>query len=404
MASACLKDPNPLAHDASVSDGMMLDAFEEGWTDGRDEGPTLRISSVVDNGLIVAQTAGDTPGFEVELAPGGFPRRIGWGSNSELVSLRSGDSCSAENAIGIALYPNTKITEHGEAGPILTQYDSELMVRIQVPMDVPLEPNGAQTCVGAIEGNSTFTVFPDGRVHRHDQVETTIALGTDDACKPCATGSWRFTSFVVANIDGASDVVPPILMNEANTAQSIICAHHDGRSLAVGWNPDQGIMPQRYRLLPTPGNATQLAIVHDIVAGAVVPAERHHRDSHLLLGSTAGDCPALNERLEVLTGDNQPIEVAETGFRMFLGSDGIYDMGAEEVTSTEITLRPANGEVSGGFAVMLSFGEQSTDNLRMRHSGQTGTGWGRLRVLPDGDVIFFFRDPLLTGQSITIRL
>lgn len=403
---ACLRDPSPSNGDAGSdsADGADAgdggDASEDGWTNGQDPGPELQVMGPAGADFVVASDADG--GFQIEFPSHGFPRRIGWGSLSESV-LADPTNCDEESGIGIALYPNQKITNPSvdiNGAGVTQPLVSRLVVQVEVPIDVDYGPG----CEGGITGSSVFTIFPDGRIHRHDQISAS-EVPDDQACRTCGGGPYFFTSFVTANIGASGDIDVGASTNGTSTAERYACARNAGRSLAVGWRTN-GTATQRYRDL-----GATFASVHDLATGAALSASTYDRDSDLLLGASAAECSTLKERLEAITPDTTELRIdgIETGMRQ--NDDGIYDMGGAmdsvlpSLDVSTVTLRPSPS-IPGSFAVRLNFGGQVTENLRIRHSSGASVtpGWARADRLPDGTVVFFFRDPLPVGQSITIQL
>ncbi len=391
---ACLKDPVPAA--------------ATGETNGGDPGPTLQTSMDGDSVFVrlVHPTLGpDT--FEIAFDRSGFPRQIGWNGGAQSVET-DGSDCTREDGIGLALYPNRLFTETLDEDGLVRTLDSTFAQTLVVRINAPLADAAGSACEGSLVGESIFTIFPDGRIHRHDDV-TLAAAEVDGGCGVCGGGPYIFTTYTVARAQLMGGIEPAgIALGDIQSDERIICTRNDGRSLAMGFAEGVGTN-QRFRRLTSPTlGAPSVAIVHDIARGSSQQVSNSFvRDSVMLLGATDDLCVGLNARIERLTGGNQVLELRELGQRLTLRNDGIYEYDeSSAIAVDEVTLEPVDESIDGGFAVQLSFGEKSTDNLRIRHSnpGRTSVGWARLDRLDGDNLLFFFRDPLVMGESITIRL
>lgn len=375
-----------------------------------DPGPILNVSTDEDRVLVRLVDPPSSVGasFEIEFAPHGFPQRIGWNGEAESVLREDVEDCSRENGVGLALYPNRLFIDNLTTGEPVRPIATDLVQQILVPFEVPLAENASGPCVGSLQGSSTFTIFTDGRVHRHDVARLTVPV-MDAGCAICPAGPYIFTTYTVARAQIIGGIEPSSIQpGDTQVADRIVCTRNEGRSLAVGFSDDVGAM-QRFRRLLPPQSASSLAIVHDIARGTATQVSQdtpYVRDSDMLLGASDDMCSELNARLAVLTADDQPLEILEVGQLLSMNDDGIYDLGSAEIRLDEVTLAPRSTGIAGGFAVRLDFGSRSTEDLRIRHSDPelATMGWVRVRRLPDDSVLLFFRDALPADASVMIRL
>lgn len=289
-------------------------------------------------------------------------------------------TCPTEAGVGIGLYPALNVSAPGlggddATGSLVVELAGPTVARVTVNWATSFECNLAQQ---QGHGSSTFTVFPNGRIVRHDlATPSTTALAAD--LNPCGCASdtnFFFTSYW--SFSKTQSVMPDgTLLLDRATAGCIVYSNH---MIGMAWpDEDTRVLSDAYT-----------AFIHDWAADTpnLPPTERELTSAILLSKQTApASCAAVVADLE-----DFPIMVA--GSAVITDDNGIYvDRGSHD-GQIDIT---AQRRVPRGFAVSLDIGGFA----EVSRSTETDDGW--FATQPDGDrTVFWFRDGLGVGETISI--
>lgn len=342
---------------------------------GPQERPLLEVDSTTGR----VSTTSDAPiQFTIQFADRGarMPQSI----VLDGVNLVASGSCPTEAGIGIGLFPaaNASAPALGgddASGSLDVDWSGPTIARISVGWALPYE---CVTVQQQAHGTSTFTIFPNGRIVRHDVATPSTTMLTVDG-NPCGCGA--FTNFFFTSywaFSPAQNVMPDgTPMVDGATSG---CAVYSNHSIGVAW-PDTDT-----RLL-TDGMA---AFVHDWATDSptLAPNQREVTSAILLSRETAAArCGDVVADL-----DDFPITVA--GSQVITDDSGVY---VDTRTHSDPVVITTPRRLPRGFAVSLDVG----DFAEVTRSPEKDDGWFATQT-DNGRVVFWFRDGLGVGETITI--
>jgi len=289
-------------------------------------------------------------------------------------------SCPTESGIGIGLFPAANASAPGLGGDSATStldvdWSGPTIARITVDWTLPYECVLTQQTA---HGTSTFTIFPNGRIVRHDVATPSTTLLTNDG-NPCGCGAqtnffftsyWSFSLAQAVMPDG-SPMVDGALAG---------CAVYSNHTIGVAW-PDGAT-----RLL----TESYSAFVHDWATDSptLPPTQRELTSAILLSNQTAAArCGDVVADL-----DDFPINVG--GSQVVTDDSGVY---VDTRTHRDPVTITAPRRLPRGFAVSLDVG----DFAEVTRSPEKDDGWFATQT-DNGRVVFWFRDGLGVGETITI--
>jgi len=289
-------------------------------------------------------------------------------------------SCPTEAGIGIGLFPAANASAPGlggdEASSTLdVDWSGPTLARVTIDWTLPY------TCVNAVQqahGTSTFTIFPNGRIVRHDiATPSTTMLRVDGT--PCGCGAetnFYFTSYWA--FSSAQNVMPDgtPMVDGARAG----CAVYPNHTIGLAW-PDTDT-----RLL-TDGMS---AFVHDWATDSptLAPNQRELVSAIILSNETA---PA---RCGLVVADLDDFPITIAGSQVITDESGIY---VDNRTHNDPVTITAPRRLPRGFAVSLDVG----DYAEVTRTPEKDDGWFATQT-DNGHVVFWFRDGLGVGESITI--
>lgn len=353
------------------------------------------------------------PGFELRFADGPgfhFPDSLKIGG-VEVMGRDPDRSCRQEDDTGILISPTARISASGAAERINNVLDPVLRgpAVVQAKLDWSTRfPCNANRNPG---GTSTFTVFPDGRIMRFDQIAdaSTETLGAPSLCSCDPTGNsftistfWTlaresFTTFHRSDIPGAIPL--PDNGDEIGNVP-VSCLEVPGQyQVALGWRENVGAAIRG-------GNKLVAFAFEFLFAQPRLESFTYENTSALVIGRETNDADcekALARATQSIDPMLMPIQVAGTDTRPSR-RDGIYggDSGTGE---PGIEIQTDSVEVSGAldtsFAVWVRF-RSSTDAVRAKRTGATGA-WYLPQRVDDRSWIIWFKDPLQSNTPITIE-
>jgi hypothetical protein len=340
----------------------------------------LRLLDVNEAIGLVSSTDRAPLNFSIQFASGGvrMPQSLSIDGVNRLIEGR----CPNQGGIGIAVYPalnaSAPLLGGATASSTLTfDMTGPAVARAKVDWTAAFECNLAQR---QAKGTSTFTIFPSGRIVRHDiTTPTNVALSVDT--NPCGcsaesnfylTSYWTFMLAQNVNPDGSP-------FTEGGLGGCTVYSNH---MIALAW-------PDSHTRVITDNGAAEFTYEWVTDSMTLSPDERELVSAIQISKDTA---PAkCADALADL--DDFPIIVA--GSSIVTDDSGIYIDNRHHTARVEIS---APRRIPRGFAVALDvggFGEIT------RSPPLDGDWYGAQH--DNGRTVFWFRDGLDVGQTIAIE-
>lgn len=403
-AAGCLRSPEFKGrHDAAPD--AELDA-----PDGGNDPCSTSVNAVIGGSDLGATACG--PGYQVLFSETGakMPYQLVVGG-SQL--LGSGRDCNDERLAGVGVYPMRVINALGGAGiggTVAVTMPGPVVAKVTVDWSADYACTGSAT----MQDSTTYTFFPDGHIVRWDHLRQSSMVEHMN-CQPCPGGGiaagffvTSFTTLVapVGNSDLSGTAIDGLVTygQQANML-SETCLTTLGQKVAFGWRNTGS----RIRVVNTDTVRT-LAFVHDILGGTQVgPDFADEVTTHMIVATAANQvtCSDLRTRAAALAArPGLTIQAQNLG----PANDGIYG-GTDDSGETgymtqvgDVTLTPSTSPIPSGFAVWIDFGAQANSNVTFSHTGGTPSGdWVLQQRVSASEIIFYFRDALPFGQTITIH-
>jgi hypothetical protein len=317
-------------------------------------------------------------------------------------------SCFKESEIGFAIAPIARVSATGGAMPVA----SRLVPALRGPavVQAKIEWENRFTCGPTTRnggGTSTFTVFPDGRIVRHDAFD--VPAGTPVAPSLCAceppqqsedglfniSTFWtvareRFTAFYLPGDDEPDD--PPAPGEGIGNAPRA-CLDAGAYQVTFAWRDVQNIAIRGTDPLISFGRYLEIGLTE-------LAAYKAENSSTLLIGRTG--CEAALTRAGELRMDK--VVMIDGAARTPSPRDGIYG-GDGGDSQPGIPLGGNQVDIIGpaprGFAVWLRF-PGSVDAVRARRGTAKLPGYLPQQV-DDRSWIIYFPEPLADAETITIE-
>jgi hypothetical protein len=321
-------------------------------------------------------------------------------------------SCFDENEAGFQLSPSYRISgDSGAPSASITRNELHPVLRgpavVQVGLDWAMHLGKSQHTTS---GTSTFTVFLDGRIVRHDKL---LDAGTPAAhvgecqCLP-GTGDnfnissyWTFSRDALPSLFAPGPVSGPLPLPDVNGEPSA-CFSGAAYQVATAFRAPASEIDTD--LLSIRDAGSMLKYIHFNAIGATQLDGLSWEDRSALFIDRSS-CPTAFGRakeyldLAPLTINDAPVMLSE--------NDGIYggDTGNGHPGLALGTNRAViTGKLVSAFAVWLEF-KSSVDLLRAtRTGGPAPTGaWYIPQQVDSHTWIVWFRDPLADLQTIVIE-
>jgi hypothetical protein len=351
------------------------------------------------------------PGFELQFADSAFhfpdALRI---DGVDVLGHESMPGCFEEDEAGVLIAPTPRISASGDAERVANRLVPALLgpavVQIRVEWATRLACNAARNP----NGNSTFTVFPDGRIVRYDVVAdpSEVEISANEcACDRSADGSEGFTVSTywtlarerfINMVSGQEQLDLPAPGKTPSNNESAACLAGNGFQVAIAW-PDSTSSSVRG------GNAV-IAFARNMIYrdskldpftwdnGTALFIERRGCDVALARADEHNAPPRIGPPRISIDGETIA-PAARDGIFGGTGSDaepGIALAGDR----AEIT-----GTTAGPFAVWLRF-PRSTDAVRATLEGKKGP-WYLPQRVDDRSWIVWFREPIASPQTIVVE-
>ncbi|HEU4730890.1 MAG TPA: hypothetical protein VFT22_23505 [Kofleriaceae bacterium] len=314
--------------------------------------------------------------------------------------------CFAESEAGFLIVPTPRISPDGAAPAVASQLVPVL--RGPAVVQVKLDWTGQFACNRARVpgGSSTFTVFPDGRIVRHDTLDDANPDETgfspaECACDPSGdalftiSSYWTLTQapfrelYTSASPDGLGLPMP----EQPNLGTA--CLDGGAFQVAVAWVPSED---RNSTTIVASGTLYGLHL-RKVFRDSTIDPLAWSADTALLL--ERGGCKRALDRAEDYSV--RPALTINGTSLTAPARDGIYgsDMGSGP-PGVPVAGRHAEltGMVKSSFAVWLRFASPAR-TVRAKLTGATGP-WYLPQQVDDQGWIVWFRDPLVAGQQISI--
>jgi hypothetical protein len=395
------------------------DILDDGWlhdtaTDsGSQVAPEVRFTSDNNGGGSVIG-----PDFFVRFGSGGvahYPDRIQI-NGVEMIGHEASVPCNAEDETGIALFPAERAAVQGA-----TPVSNNLIPHLVGPAVVKLEVFSVLSISGSNSGGtsvtrmptlrSRYTFHPDGKTFRYDTIEggagddiTTASMN----CTGSTTTQFTPTSFTTLRnagtatlYRGASDLVTPIPSGGTQVMNpSSACIDYGQQQIAFGWNDTQ----TRIR---APSTST-VAFVYDFDpgAGAAMGSADYWTRSAMFLGR-GNSCTAAGGVHDQIKKWQDTNELLVNSVSMGIAHDGIYGGEGDPGSTPGIATPPSGltviGTVPTPFAMWINYAP-GTNGLTITKSPAPNPPFYQVQNVGGAghDWLIWFRDPITSGQTITI--
>lgn len=348
------------------------------------------------------------PGFELHLAKTAYHYPDSFVVDGvQLIGHSTSDQCADEDQVGTAMYPLPAIrpdgVDHSTAGSLDAEgmpFPGPAVVQVeigwsnQITCDAMREPSGV----------TKLTVFPDGRMVRYDTLRDDSQYSMDHPLAPgdCpCSGAQAGGPFVLTAFWAMPKPASPTPLFTGSTAMALPAAGASGDAATTACI-DAGTVQlgatgiDRVRVPTTTGDT--VAFVTDLGMHATLGTYVDSGFDEMWVGRTS--CPDLLDHAghgaDMLMINQAPVQPGE--------HDGIY--GGEGVNGGGFGIgaqSPAilRGPLALPFAVWLSWGA-AVDSLTVdSDAGKTGD-WYIPQRIDDHQWILWFRDPLASGEQITV--
>ncbi len=353
------------------------------------------------------------PGFALQFADGTgfhFPDAFKI-DDVDVMGHEPAPSCSGEDEAGLVFSPTPRISAHGGAIPVKNQLVPVLrgpaIVQVKLDWATRFDCNPARTP----GGTATFTVFPDGRIVRHDTVTDPISspiLPDPCSCDPKAGGTdftvtafWTFARSRFAQLYAPDRSPLPGPMDQVITNMFTSCIDGGGYQVAFAWRENKG--------MTILSSDAAIGFGRDIIQLAPSLGDYSYKNrSALFIGRTGCDA-GVTRAVEYATPScsvDAPLACLSINGAGTTPAelDGIYggDTGSGP-PGVDVGMGPTElrGALTGSFAVWLRF-PGAVSAVRAKLEAATGA-WYLPQQVDDRSWIVWFRDAISAGQTITVE-
>lgn len=299
------------------------------------------------------------------------------------------DLCPLESKLGVAFYPGVTVIGGESVNGGTSSGEMELggpyVARARLKYSIPYACPSTQHFVG----ESVFTFFPNGRIHRTDQViqtsDSTIMPNSMCGCEGLAVpnSGYFVTSFYAYTNDAMMvDSMDRVAQGSVDSA----CAKWSDVTIGMRWLDSSAT-----RISPNGAKSFVLDMMTSVSGNFPSVAATHSSVMKIVQGTPApacGDVLALIAQPAVMVLDERIDATAE---------DGIYrDMHTH---TGDITVR-GTGATTPPFALTLKVGDHAKVRSSVEHAGF----WYGTQTPADasGSTLFWFDQGLADGEVVTI--
>jgi hypothetical protein len=336
----------------------------------------------------------------------------------ELLSRDSNAACNVEDLAGMGFYPACRIGPSAMLAPTISQPTSQIDPVLLGPAVGKVEVRWSATlpCAGpspVLSGYSAFTIFPDAKIVRYDDVDASSessVMSYNCDCQQAGAESFFITSFWALDrggfdtiyLDGDSTPLEDVTAVTTNNSASYDCLERRtagaAHTVAVAW--------RRATRVTAPSGTATIGLSDDLVPPTqsfpVLTATKDYSSSAMFLSQSEAGCTSrmnevdgYNGLAEQLRVNGEPVAAARDGI---YGGDQAGDGGAGVPVEGRVELASTN--ITAAFAVWLHW-EQIVDGLTIESSSPKSGTWYIPQRLGDNDWIVWFRDGL-QGTTITV--
>jgi hypothetical protein len=410
-----------LALGACVDVPPFVSNFNVTWRDAAGGGTMTSGSSSTTTAPFAQLTLAGGDGFH-------FPSELKV-LGTQILGHTSNVSCGFEDRGGVAVYPGPRFSPDST---IMNINANQVNPTLQGPAAATaiLQWGGEFSCSDGHNhdpgGYSIFTMFPDGRIIRYDEVNESDTAPASSAMCDCGSQPqsgtfvvstfWTFDHGQFDSVVGTDGVQAGVAVAIPNHSQMLGFSHQygcienasAGTSVDVAWIGSSAVQSPPYDRIDGPGNDdTTFAMVHDFDHPADIsmlsPVDHHGMTS--LSFHTDGPCGAAADGAAQDFIDQLPITV--DGRPAPMGHDGIYggytlgqDTSGVEISDRSFAIQ---GPTRSAFAVWMRFDFDVVSLSISKGEAQSGT-WFVPQKFADNAWIVWFRDALPTGQTIQIEV
>jgi hypothetical protein len=305
------------------------------------------------------------------------------------------------------------------SGPAVVQVRLDWTTRFDFTSRPMCSPNPNHTP----GGSSIFTMFPDGRIVRHDHLfdtnpnmERIVAdqcTCPDPALAPeefNLSSYWAFARDLFPMQVGLPDPSDPSVHDDLGAVPNAIITHYN--TICLGSTSGTYQIGSVWDVPPGAGPAAfgyDAVVSHDVQKPPTQTLD-FSWDAHGALFIDPGDCTAVFKRAIDYSQQQSKLSVNGTTYTASL-LDGMFGGDPGDGTEPGIEVPDASTTLSlpdalsppflGQFVVRLKFHRAVVVPTATR-TGATGTWYVPQRVRDD-DWIIWFKDPLQTGETIVVR-
>ena len=343
---------------------------------------------------------------------------------TQVIGGGNGVGCADEYGVGIGLYPAGRITGH-TLDPNVAVMQNDIRIEFAGPpvAKVALDWGTQLPCSGTpqtVTGRSTFTLFPDGRINRSDQVHLGAALDST-MCTCGGADSWYLTSFFTANaatvqtVFGATVPGDSITSNPFANSWACFNGFNNSYQFAMGWR-----LPVSSRLrAPVAGSSGTLAFVRDLTPGGAAtslgPTDLEGQTTWWV--ATDSNCTSLQDKVRPYSNNSGlsfptlNVQPGTTGQVLSFGValDGIFGgengAGSMGYQSSAPDIHLTVDENIGAFAFWLALGSgEEIESVVKSPSTPTDPWYFQQKRTGSNHRLFWFPDGLNVGEEIVIRI
>jgi hypothetical protein len=317
--------------------------------------------------------------------------------------LSTSTACNEESLVGMDLYPVSRFSSDSAATGETASATIILAGPVVAKVAVSWSWQAAAQCAPSrtVTGHSSFTLFPDGRLVRFDELTTPSASSqTPCDCDTAAQG-FLLTAYVtlvpsvMITNQGGDPVFPST--GEGMAMPALVCASSNGWAIGIA-----------EQLVGRARNATGggIALTTDLDASGATSLSSGSRSTVTAYQIGTAGCAPLFAPIAQFTSSTGPqLRVRNTmGFDDTIGTqrDGMY--GGDNGTGTglptgagTLTLSTTSDPIPAGWALAVS----GTTLLPPTATPPRTGDWYRIQN-GTNDSIIWFRDGLTSTDTITV--
>ena len=341
------------------------------------------------------------PGYTLRFPARGFhyPDQLRIGTQDVLGTT---STCNEDDRAGITVYPIPRFSSDTSA----TGETANATIVLAGPVVAKVVVNWswqppAACATGTFTGSSIFTLFPDGRLVRYDQL-TTPAVSSQTPCD-CASGGQAFFPSAYTTFESGMTIT-----NQSGTVvapgtaygtdlPALVCASDSGWTIGVAQQDHL-----RGRIMPG-GGAITLTADFGTLGTTTLSAGTQSVLTAFQIGT--GPCAdAINAIAQYQNASGPQLHVTnDSGFDTVIPTerDGMYGgdngTGMAIPVSGTLTLKADSGPIPPGWALSVS---GATLQPPTANPGRTGD-WYKIQNGTNGGIIWF-RDGLSGSDAITV--